>query len=260
MEGDFKFDITANLFHNSNEVTYLPMGDMFGEHSITSVGIPMGQIYVLDYLGIYTDESELDDHTVAGQVPELGDAKYRDAYGDGNNISEGEDRVIVGDPNPKLQYGLNFNGYWRNFEFSLFIQGVQGRDAFNAIKYAMNTSPITSYTGDYDPYIDGSGSDPRPTADFGSPNTIASGLFMEDASYLRMRSLILGYTFNPDVLKQKLGLSKLRVYVQGANLFTITNYSGLNPELTGSSANFGIDYATYPTNQQTYLVGINLSF
>ena len=110
LDGNLKFDITANVFQNKNEVTYLPLGDMYGLHSITSIGQPIGQIYALDYLGIYTDGSELGNNTVVGQTPELGDAKYRDISGDGD-ISEGQDRMILGDPNPKLQYGLNSVSY-----------------------------------------------------------------------------------------------------------------------------------------------------
>ncbi len=252
MEGEFKFDISANLFHNGNKVTYLPMGDMFGLHSITRVGIPIGQVYVLDYLGIYTDESELDEYTVVNRVPELGDAKYRDVSGNGN-ISEGEDRDIVGDPNPDLQYGLNFNAYWRNFEFSIFIQGVHGRDVFNAIKYAMNTSAQTSYTGDYDPYMDGSGSDPRPTADFGSPNNIASSLFLEDASYVRLKNLRIAYKIPWDKV------NNLSVFLGGQNLLTFTKYTGMDPEFESDILAPGVDWGGFP-NIRIYNVGINLSF
>ena len=78
MEGNFRFDLSANLFHSSNEVTYLPMGDMPGLYSMTRVGKPLGQIYGLDYLGIYTDPFELGENTIVNQVPVLGDAKYRD--------------------------------------------------------------------------------------------------------------------------------------------------------------------------------------
>jgi TonB-linked SusC/RagA family outer membrane protein len=252
MEGSFKFDASANLFHSGNEVTYLPMGDMPGLHSITRVGIPIGQIYTLDYLGIYTDASELDDYTVVNEVPELGDAKYRDVSGDGN-ISEGDDREIVGDPTPGLQYGFNFNAYWRNFEFSVFIQGVQGRDAFNAIKYVMNTGAQTSYTGDYDPYIDGSGSDPRPTADFGSPNSIASSLFVEDASYLRIKNVRIGYEIPWDKV------SNLIVFVGGQNLLTFTKYSGMDPEFESDILAPGVDWGGFP-NIRTFNAGLNLTF
>jgi TonB-linked SusC/RagA family outer membrane protein len=252
MKGDFKFDITANAFNNSNEVTYLPMGNMPGLYSVTRVGIPIGQIYTLDYQGIYTDASELNEITVVNKVPELGDAKFRDVSGDGN-ISEGEDRKIVGDPNPKLQYGVNFNAHWRNFEFSIFIQGVHGRDVFNAISYTMNTSAQTSYTGDYDPYIDGSGSDPRPTADFGSPNNIASSLFVEDASYIRIKNVRFAYKIPWDKV------NNLNVFIGGQNLLTFTNYSGMDPEFESDILSPGVDWGGFP-NIRIYNVGLNLSF
>ena len=260
MEGSFKFDVSANLFHSSNEVTYLPMGDMPDLYSVTREGFPICQIYTLDYQGIYTDESELTEYTVVNQVPELGDAKYRDVSGDGN-ISEGDDRVIVGDPNPDLQYGLNFDAYWKNFEFSIFLQGVHGRDVFNAIKYVMNTSAQTSYTGDYDPYIDGAGSDPRPTADFGSPNNIASSLFVEDASYLRIKNVRIGYKIPWDKV------SNLIVFLGGQNLLTFTKYSGMDPEFeTGMDSEFesgilspGVDWGGFP-NIRTFNAGLSLGF
>ncbi len=252
MEGDLKYDVSANLFRTSNEVTHLPMGDLPGLYSITRVGQPIGQLYTLDYLGIYRDASELTEYTIVNQTPELGDAKYRDASGDGN-VSEGEDRVIVGDPNPGVQYGLNLNANWKNFEFSIFFQGMHGRDAFNAIKYTMNTSAQTSYTGDYDPYIEGVGSDPRPTADFGSPNNIASDLFVEDASYLRVKNLRIGYKVPWDQV------SSLVVFIGGQNLLTFTDYTGMDPEFESSILSPGVDWGGFP-NIRIYNAGLNLRF
>jgi len=252
MEGSFKYDVSVNLSHSSNTVSHLPMGDMFDEYSITREGLPIGQIYALDYLGIYTDPSELDAYTVVNQIPQLGDAKYRDVSGDGN-ISEGDDRDIVGDPNAGLLYGFNFNAYWRRFDFSIFIQGMQGRDAFNAIKYAMNTSPITSYTGDYDPYIDGVGTEPRPTADFGHPNGIASSMFVEDASYFRLKNMRIGY----EIPWAK--VSNFSVFLDGQNLLTFTKYSGLDPEFESDILAPGVDWGGFP-NVRTFAAGFNLSF
>jgi TonB-linked SusC/RagA family outer membrane protein len=252
LDGNFKFDITANVFQNENKVTYLPLGDMYGLHSITSVGQPIGQIYALDYLGIYTDESELGNNTVVGQTPELGDAKYQDISGDGD-ISEGQDRMILGDPNPKLQYGLNFSAYWRDFEFTIFFQGMNGADAFNAIKYNMNTSAQTSYTGDYDPFIDGIGTDPRPTADFGSPNNIASGLFVEDASYLRLKNVRIDYQI-PWRRTNNLG-----VFIGGQNLLTFTKYSGMDPEFDSDILAPGVDWGGFP-NIRIFNSGFNITF
>jgi TonB-linked SusC/RagA family outer membrane protein len=251
-EGDFTFNISANLSHASNKVTYLPMGDMPGLYSITRVGQPIGQIYGLDYEGIYTDPSELDDLTIVNQTPVLGDAKYRDVNGDGN-ISDGDDRTILGDPNPALQYGFNFSGNWKNFDFSIFFQGVHDRDAFNAVKYAMNTSPQTSYSGDYDPYIDGVGTQPRPSADFGSPNHLASSLYVEDASYLRLKNLQIGYQI------QWNKVSKLRVFVGGQNLLTFTDYTGMDPEYDSEILAPGVDWGGFP-NSRIYNAGLNLTF
>ena len=252
LDGNLKFDVTANVFQNKNEVTYLPLGDMYGLHSITSVGQPIGQIYALDYIGIYTDESELGNNTVVGQTPELGDAKYRDISGDGD-ISEGQDRMILGDPNPKLQYGLNFSAYWRDFEFTIFFQGMNGADAFNAIKYAMNTSAQTSYTADYDPFIEGIGTDPRPTADFGSPNNIASGLFVEDASYLRLKNVRIDYQI------PWRRTSNLGVFIGGQNLLTFTNYSGMDPEFDSDILAPGVDWGGFP-NIRIFNSGFNITF
>ncbi len=252
LDGNLKFDITANVFQNKNEVTYLPLGDMYGLHSITSIGQPIGQIYALDYLGIYTDGSELGNNTVVGQTPELGDAKYRDISGDGD-ISEGQDRMILGDPNPKLQYGLNFSAYWRDFEFTIFFQGMNGADAFNAIKYAMNTSAQTSYTGDYDPFIEGIGTDPRPTADFGSPNNIASGLFVEDASYLRLKNVRIDYQI------PWRRISNLGIFIGGQNLLTFTKYSGMDPEFDSDILAPGVDWGGFP-NIRIFNSGFNITF
>ena len=86
-----------------------------------------------------------------------------------------------------------------------------------------------------------------------------NSFFVEDGSYLKLKSLMLGYTIDPSALK-KLGITRSRIYVQAANLFAITKYSGMDPELIGPSASFGIDFGNYPGNLQNFLVGLDLSF
>ena len=88
---------------------------------------------------------------------------------------------------------------------------------------------------------------------------VFNSYFVEDASYLRMRTLTLGYTFSPSIM-ERIKINRLRVYAQAVNLFTLTGYTGLDPELAGSSASFGIDVANYPNNQRSFLLGLNLSF
>jgi hypothetical protein len=117
----------------------------------------------------------------------------------------------------------------------------------------MNTSAITSYTGDYDPYIDGAGSDPRPTADFGSPNNIASSLFVENASYFRIKNVRIGYEIPWDKV------NNLVVFVGGQNLFTITKYSGMDPDFESNVLTPGVDWGGFP-NVRTINLGVNLRF
>jgi TonB-dependent starch-binding outer membrane protein SusC len=92
---------------------------------------------------------------------------------------------------------------------------------------------------------------------------VVNSWYVEKGSYLRLKSLTVGYSLDPNLLK-RVGIDRLRVYVQGANLFTITPYKGLDPELQGSNlsdqTNFGIDLGNYPANQKTYVVGVNLTF
>ncbi|MCW3111719.1 MAG: TonB-dependent receptor plug, partial [Segetibacter sp.] len=92
-----------------------------------------------------------------------------------------------------------------------------------------------------------------------SNNGVPNSYYLEDGSYIRLKSLILGYTI-PSAKLSRIGLDKLRVYFQAANLFTITKYKGLDPELSGSNTAFGIDYGNYPNNQKNFNVGVNLSF
>ena len=100
-------------------------------------------------------------------------------------------------------------------------------------------------------------------ASFSTTGSGANSYFMEDGSYLRCKSMVLGYTVPVNPLK-RIGVDRLRIYVQAANLFTITKYTGLDPELQASdlnnNTNFGIDFGNYPANQKTYTVGVNLSF
>jgi hypothetical protein len=92
-----------------------------------------------------------------------------------------------------------------------------------------------------------------------STNTVPNSFYNESGSFFKLRSLIIGYTL-PSANLKSVGIDRLRIYVQGSNLFTITNYTGLDPEIGGSSSAFGIDYGQYPGNQKSYSVGISCTF
>ena len=244
--GDFQYSISANAFHTNNEVTALPFGvrEFPGDNSISRLGIPLGQLFVPIYEGIYT-QAEIDaldpTFTLNGAIPLVGDAKYRDINGrdpetgeltsgaDGS-VSFDDDRAIVGNPIPDIQYGLNFTAYYKNFDATIFFQGVAGRDVYNSVFDNLNTSNSSNFTKNYNPFnLDGTGSDPNIDAGgFENGNVWASTRFVENGGYLRLKNIQIGYTIPWDKV------NNLRVYVSGQNLFTITDYNGLDPEFVGS--------------------------
>ncbi|MDP3667501.1 MAG: SusC/RagA family TonB-linked outer membrane protein, partial [Sediminibacterium sp.] len=171
-----------------------------------------------------------------------------------------------GNPNPKYTLGLNLDISYKNFDFSTFLYGSIGNDVINYVRYwtdfypsfqgvksldALNKSWLPTRTNTTVPIAENN-------ASF-STNQVPNSYYKENGSYLRMKSLIVGYTMPANQLK-RWGIEKLRVYVQAANLFTITKYTGLDPELSGSNAAFGIDYGNYPNNQKNFNVGVNVTF
>jgi len=271
--GDFQYAVTANLSHFSNEITELGyrLTDISTDGTTTArIGYPLGKFYVLDYQGIYTQE-EIDalpvEFTVAGNTPEVGDAKYRDVNGrdeDGKltgqpdgKISLDDDRIITGNPTPFLEYGINFDGSYKIFDFTVFFQGVSGRDVYNSYHAQMTSGEwghFSNYPAYFDPYIEGTGTDPRPVWDNGHGNNLASSRYIENGAYLRLKILQLGVTIPVK------GLDHLRLYLSGENLLTLTKYRGLDPEFSGGDVfTPGIDPRDYP-NVRTISLGLDLAF
>ncbi|MDA0196494.1 MAG: TonB-dependent receptor [Bacteroidetes bacterium] len=267
--GDFQFAITANAFHTNNEVTALPFGvnEFPGTNSISRIGIPLGQLYTPIYEGIYT-QGEIDaldpTFTINGAPPLAGDAKYRDINGrddetgeltpgaDGS-VSFDDDRALVGNPIPDVQYGLNFSATYKNFDATIFFQGVAGRDAYNSIYDNLNTNLSSNFTSNFNPANLG-GTDPNFDAGgFENGNMWNSTRFIENGGYLRLKNLQIGYTIPWDKV------SNLRVYVSGQNLFTITDFNGLDPEFSGSVFAPGVDPIGFP-NVRILSTGFSLTF
>jgi hypothetical protein len=154
---------------------------------------------------------------------------------------------------------------YRNFDFSTILYGSVGNDIYNTtlayldfMQYyygAKSNRLKDAWTPDNThttvPKVEA-------VSSF-STNSVSNSYYVKNGSYLIMRSAMLGYSFSPALLKQA-GIDKFRVYLQGANLFTLTKYGGLDPELTGSSSSFGIDYGIYPNNEMNLIVGVQLTF
>lgn len=276
---DFKFDILATFTHYSNKVVSLPPGinyyDNFGNAGSNRIGSftrvqpghAVGEFFGYKVIGYFRDSTDVKKSpTQDGAAP--GAFKYEDVNHSGN-ISD-SDRTWIGNPNPKLNYGLNLSVSYKGWDFSAFFYGVYGNDVFNYVKYwtafpqvfegnlqsdiIKNSWSPTNLNPKY-PQITNVGS-------FSNADVVNSW-YVEKGSYFRLKSLNIGYSLAPAIL-QKVGINKLRVYLQGANLFTVTKYSGLDPELQGSNlgdqTNIGIDLGNYPANQKTFIVGLNLNF
>ena len=194
---------------------------------------------------------------------EAGFFKYQDTNGD--NVITPEDRVFIGNPNPKFTYGFNLAFSFKNFDLTAFLYGSQGNDIFNSNRYftdfwpsfqgqkstdLLNKSWTSTNTNTKVPKASN-------TSNF-STNTQVNSYYLEDGSYLRAKNLQLGYTL-PESVTSRFNVKSLRVYIQGVNLFTVTKYSGLDPELGGDDRAFGSDTGNYPEVKQ-YIFGLNLNF
>jgi hypothetical protein len=201
-----------------------------------------------------------------------GDQRFVDVNGD--TLLNADDKVIIGDPNPNFTFGFTLNLEYKGFDLNCFLQGSYGNDIFNASKASWyNSNGLNNWVKDAanayrDPVFDEDGNmiDPGNTSSdqfrlYGSTsdNYRMSDWYVEDGSYVRLKSIQLGYTL-PQTLSLKVGIERLRVYVGGRNLITWTNYSGLDPELGGNDPTyFGIDGGSYP-QPKLYNVGVNMTF
>ncbi len=254
-EKEFKYNINANFSTLVNNVEKLHpnLPNIPGDVTRTEEGHPLNAYYGYKMIGIYQNQAEIDNHlfgTVNSSV-KPGDIKFEDINSDGI-ISSDSDRKFIGSPIPDITYGLSFSSSYKGFDFSFLLQGVKGVDRYNDGKKIVDydTRPF-NYTTDILNSWDGEGStNSRPRVSFddnGSSKT--SSIFVEDASYFRLKNIELGYTF--ETIK---GIQNMRFYISGQNLFTITDYTGLDPETVDL-----MDKGTYPSST-ALLFGVNVKF
>ncbi len=258
--GEFEWDTDFNIYFNKSKVISLDdgtirVGDITqrGNVAIAQEGEPLGlfQGFIFD-----------------GVDPQTGMAKYRD-LDDSGDLSEG-DRTIIGDANPDFSFGLTNRFSYKNFSLNVFIHGVQGNDIFNATR--IGTEGLEDEYNQLATVSDrwktpGQVTD-IPKATYGDDhNSLLSSRFVEDGSFIRLKSVTLSYDFSKRFCR-KLNLSNLRAYVTGENLLTLTDYSGYDPEVSQFSRERdntliniapGVDYDTYPQSR-IILVGLNITF
>jgi len=247
VDGEFSWTSALTYAMNRNKVLSLyedqPIDDLGRGGNRVEVGEPIGIFFGLNCLGV---------------DPTTGNLVYEDVNGDETITSD--DRVKTGDPNPDFTGGLTNVLSYRNFELSVFLQGVFGNDIFNGtLIYLESGSGEDNQTkrmvnrwrkpGDITQF-------PR------AGDTYQSSRFIEDGSFLRIKNITLSYSFDKDWVK-KAGMKSARIYATVQNLYTFTNYFGMDPEVNyyGGSSNviLGTDFFTYPQSR-TWLLGLNFLF
>ncbi len=251
---DFKYSLNANLGTIINKVEKLHpnVPSLVGQVTRTEVGESLNAYYGYKMIGIYQNQSEIDSHLDGTLNPSVkpGDIKFEDL--DDNGIINSDDRKFLGSSIPDLTYGISFSSSYKGFDFSFLFQGVEGVDRYNDSKQILDydTRPF-NYTTNVLGAWDGEGSSntiPRVAFEDNGSSKVSS-IFVEDASYLRLKNIELGYTING--IK---GVQGIRLYVSGQNLFTSTKYTGMDAETTDL-----MDKGTYPSSTSV-LFGVNIKF
>lgn len=257
---DFKYNVNANFATLNNRVLKLHPNLPVIENSSVSrsiVGEPLGAFYGYKMDGIYQNAAEVKQHLFGTNNPaeQPGDIKFADL--DGNGIIDDKDRTFIGNPIPKFTYGMNLSGSYKGFDISVLLQGVQGVDKYNDLKKItdFDTRPFNHTTAVLDSWHGEGTSNTMPRVSFSdNGSSKISSLYVEDASYFRIKNIELGYSFGSMLKKVKWGVQDIRVYVSGQNLYTKTKYTGLDPESIDA-----IDYGTYPQSK-AFLFGVNVKF
>ena len=261
--GDFSWSGSLNLSQYKNELVTLNSRQKFiGGDSRLIPGQPMGVYYGYVCDGIFQNAAEVANHaTQTGAAP--GRLIFRDLNGDG--VINDDDRCIIGDPNPDLSLGLNLKFNYRAFALDMFFAGDFGQDIQNHMKrqlYSMNYGNLATNRGKdilnaWRP--DNTGSDiPALSLTDDNNESRFSTYYIENGSYMKMKYLKLSYKL-PSKIIRKIGASNLDVYGQVENVFTITKYKGLDPEILPGGYGSLVDNGAYP-RPRTFTVGLNLQF
>ncbi|HVB03026.1 MAG TPA: TonB-dependent receptor [Chitinophagaceae bacterium] len=294
ISSNWNYDVTVNLTTYQNNITSIAPGiNYFDGYSYGSgrigntvtrneVGHPISSFFGYKVIGLWQNQAEINAADAQAQKvlgnatatyqaggEHVGEFRYADVTNQGyiSDVS----RTFIGNPNPKFTYGVNLNISYKTWDLTAFFYGSQGNQIYNYTKWW--TDFYSSFPGaavGADVLKSWTPSNTNTTVPIFenrsnlSTNGVNNSYYIENGSYLRLRTLELGYTFKKGALS-KAGIDHLRLYVQAINLFTITKYSGLDPMISGITGgstydtNFGVDYGNYPTVRQ-FMGGIDLGF
>ena len=271
LNNSLNFGVTFNAGTYKNEVlridanssTFIPGGgSRIGNITRTLVGYPISQFwgYVSDGVIQKGDAKYL---TTMGDAS-VGRLKFRDINGDGK--IDDQDEGVIGSPIPKLNYGINLTANYKNFDFTFYMQGVYGNQLFNYLRYFTD---FPAFQANYSRNMLYNAGTTYPILDRNDGySSQRSTFYVENGSYFRGKNLTLGYTL-PTSLTNKIGVDRVRLYIQGQNLFTFTKYTGLDPDVTIQNLTegynsrrdlaMGVDFGRYPISRQIYF-GVNFEF
>jgi len=283
--GDFKWNVAGNFSLIRNKV--LKFGNLgidaatgrqrnyiVSGNTRTQIGRSIGEYYVVKTDGIFQNQAEIDAHGGQKDIAKPGDIRYVNFVdgGSGNDIKE-EDRIFAGSPWPKFTAGLQGNASYKNFSLSMQFYGSFGQKLYNDVLRDLDSYGYANYRRDINPWTPTNTNTTFPRLGVayaldGFPNDRGissnargdSDRWIEDGSFLRLRQVELGYTLPKNALG-KIGVSDVRLFVSGQNLFTITGYSGLDPDVVGANANLepGVDNGNYPSSR-IFSFGLGFNF
>jgi TonB-linked SusC/RagA family outer membrane protein len=270
LTGNFKWNSDANISFNHNEILKLVDNDNEGNDiyyssaplegasginvQILREGESVGAFYGYVYDGVLQEGD-----TQLENAEGVGGESFVDITPDG--VLDDDDRTIIGNPHPDFNWGWNNNFKFANFDLNIFIQGSQGGEMLNYTRMELGI-----LNGRSNASLDALNRWTTSNTDTDIPkanedrNFVLSDRWVEDASYIRLKNISLGYTFKADLIR-KIKLRTARLYVSAQNILTFTNYKGVDPEVAydNSSTTLGLDYASYP-NAKSITVGLNLGF
>jgi TonB-linked SusC/RagA family outer membrane protein len=297
--GAFGYDVSVNAGFNKNMVVSLngtATGAFYDGYNfynngdtgfnmmpnqtitITKAGEPFGSFYGYKVQGIFKTDAEAASQKVNGNTAHAGDLIYQDVNGDGK--IDANDRQIIGNPNPKMVYGISARFNYHNFDLQLLFNGVMGVQLFNGVKayeqYPFADGNTTSRVFN-DSFLGNNGLTSQPRLGMATPGgftldpnqnyTSVNSYFVENGSYLKLKNAQLGYTFSNGFLR-KIAVKTLRVFVMANNVFVITKYTGLDPELAsayttsgfGNVTTRGLDVVTNYPQTRIYSAGVDINF
>lgn len=268
LSDQLSYNVSLNFSHYRNKVTssgvdFFTSGTRYGNVSRTITGQPFGQFFGYVRDGFFQDEGEVAN---SPEQPGKGVGKWRWKDLNGDNVINADDRTFLGTPHPDFTSGINFDLAYKNFDLSMFFFWNYGNQIYNNVKWFTDFNgfqgnrSVKMLTDSWTPENPNAS---LPVLDINDSfsNNRPHDYYVEPGSYFRAKTMQLGYRLPAGILS-KVGASNVRVYVQGQNLFTITKYSGPDPDLIDvgrGDLGLGVDYGRIP-GQRQFLIGLNVGF